>query len=60
MSERIFSTFEKATEFAVLMKKLCGQEVTVVQYGPEWVVRPGFGRKTIVDVTEALLRQVGK
>lgn len=60
MSERTFSTFEKATEFASLMKKLCGQEVNVVQHGAEWVVRPGFGQRTIVEVTEALLRQVGK
>jgi hypothetical protein len=60
MSERTFSTVEKAAEFASLMKKLCGREVTVVQQGGEWVVRPGFGQKTIVEVTEALLRQVGK
>jgi hypothetical protein len=60
MSERTFNTFEKATDFAALMTKLCGQEVMVVQYGTEWVVRPGLGRKTIVEVTEALLRQVGK
>lgn len=60
MSERTFNTFETATDFAALMKKLCGQEVVVVQHGTEWVVRPGLGRKTIVEVTEALLRQVGK
>lgn len=60
MSERTFSTFDQASEFAALMKKLCGQEVVVVQDGSEWVVRPGLGRKTIVEVTEALLRQVGK
>jgi hypothetical protein len=60
MSERTFTTFERATEFAALMKKLCGQDVAVVQHGPEWVVRPSFGRKSIVEVTEALLRQVGK
>jgi hypothetical protein len=60
MSERTFSTFEKATEFASLMKKLCGREVAVVQQDDDWVVRPCFGQKTIVEVTEALLRQVGK
>jgi hypothetical protein len=60
MSERTFSTFKKATEFSVLMKKFCGREVAVIQHGPGWVVRPSFGRQTIVEVTEALLRQVGK
>ncbi|MDB5770805.1 MAG: hypothetical protein V7606_576 [Burkholderiales bacterium] len=60
MNERTFSSFETATTFAILMKKLCGNEPTVVQLGAEWVVRPGFGQKTIVEVTEALLRQVNK
>jgi hypothetical protein len=60
MSERTFSTFEKASMFASLMKKLSGREATVLQQGGHWVVRPGFGQKTIVEVTEELLRQVGK
>jgi hypothetical protein len=60
MSERTFSTVEKATEFASLMKNLCGQEVIVLQQGSHWVVRPDSGTKTIVEVTEELLRQVRK
>jgi hypothetical protein len=60
MSERTFDTFERAAEFAALMRKLCGQDVAVIQHGPKWAVRPSYGRKTIVEVTEALLRQVGK
>jgi hypothetical protein len=60
MSERTFSTFETATAFATMMKKLCGHEIVVLQQGGEWVVRPGFGQQTIVEVTEALLRQIGK
>jgi hypothetical protein len=60
MSERTFSSFEKATAFASLMKKLCGQEMSVWHRGDAWVVRPGFGQQTIVEVTEALLRQIGK
>jgi hypothetical protein len=34
--------------------------VTVLQQGSYWVVRPGTGTKTIVEVTEELLRQVRK
>lgn len=60
MSERIFSTFEQATTFAALMKKLSGQPASVLQQGAHWVVRPGFGSKSIVEVTEELLRQIGK
>jgi hypothetical protein len=60
MSERIFNNFEKANMFASLMKKMSGQEFAVVQQEGHWVVRPNFGSKSIVDVTEELLRQIGK
>lgn len=60
MSERTFDSFEKASVFASLMKKLSGRQVNIMQQGAHWVVRPGFGSKSIVEVTEELLRQVGK
>lgn len=60
MSERTFSTFEEASAFASLMKKLCGQDMIVLQQGAVWVVGPRFRQQTIVEVTEALLRQLSK
>jgi hypothetical protein len=60
MSERTFSTLEKANLFASLMKKMSGQDMTILQRDGQWVVRPNFGSMSIVEVTEELLRQVGR
>jgi hypothetical protein len=60
MNERTFSSYDKADEFASLVRRLSGQDAIVVQVESVWVVRPYFGRKSIIDVTEELLRQVAK
>ncbi|MDB5728871.1 MAG: hypothetical protein JWR25_1173 [Noviherbaspirillum sp.] len=60
MNERTFNSYEKADIFAALVRKLSGQDAIVVQVDSVWVVRPYFGRKSIIDVTEELLRQVAK
>jgi hypothetical protein len=60
MSERIFSDIDEANRIASLMKKLSGQNMTVVPYGWGWIVKPSFAPQSIVNVTEALLRQLGK
>jgi hypothetical protein len=51
---------EKANLFASLMKKMSGQDMTILQRDGQWVVRPNFGSMSIVEVTEELLRQVGR
>lgn len=61
MSERKFKTLEEANNVARLVRILSGQPVSVVQDGEDtWVVRPEIGQRSIVEVTQALLRQVGK
>jgi len=61
MSERKFNTLEDANKFARLMKILSGQPVNVTCDGAgSWTVRPAVRQRSIVEVTEALLRQVGK
>ncbi len=61
MSERKFNTLEEANHVARLVRILSGQPVSVVQDGEQtWVVRPDIGQRSIVEVTQALLRQVGK
>jgi hypothetical protein len=61
MNERTFNSYDKADAFAALVRKLSGQDAIVVQVDASvWVVRPYFGRKSIIDVTEELLRQVAK
>lgn len=61
MSERKFKKQEEANQVARLVRILSGQPVLVIQTdGNTWVVRPEIGQRSIVEVTEALLRQVGK
>lgn len=61
MSERKFTTLDEANRFARLMKILSGQPVNVTPDGEgSWTVRPAIRQRSIVEVTEALLRQVGK
>ncbi len=61
MSERKFKTLDEANHVARLVRILSGQPVSVVQDGEDtWVVRPEIGQRSIVEVTQALLRQVGK
>jgi hypothetical protein len=60
MSELKFHSYSEANAFALLMKKVAGQEVAVSQQGSQWIVTRNAAYKTIVEFTEDLLRHVGK
>jgi hypothetical protein len=60
MSERRFGTLEEANVFARLMRSVSGQEMCVSRDGKGWIVHGAQRSWSIVDVTEELLRQVGK
>lgn len=60
MGERRFNTQEEANLFARMMRSVSGQDFRVARDGADWVVRSGARSWSIVEVTEALLRQTGK
>lgn len=60
MGERRFNTQEEANSFARFMRGISGQEFSVAQEGTTWVVRTRLRSLSIVEVTEALLRQTRK
>lgn len=60
MSERKFPSLHEANNVAALIKKTAGHNVAVMQTGDHWVVRPITGPMSMVEVTQELLRQLGK
>lgn len=60
MSERLFETQEEANIYVTMLKRLAGLEVRVVRNGEHWMVKPPRRTMSIVEITEELLRQVGK
>jgi hypothetical protein len=60
MSERRFKTVEEANVFARLMRNVSGLEVKVSRDGDNWIVHAARRSWSMVEVTEELLRQVGK
>lgn len=51
---------DEEIEFAKLMKRLTGKQVTMPDNESRKVIRLGTGDKSIVEVTEELLRQLKK
>lgn len=60
MSERRFPTLEAANRMADLMSRMGVGGVSVLRQSDYWVLRVNSGPKTMIEVTEELLRQVSK